>query len=77
MYKLTKYYEVEDINETEKLLFSTRTGELLHLSNEVYNQILNCQYEFINEKVLFKLLSSEILVPEDVLPLKRKSENDQ
>lgn len=65
MYKLTKYYEVEDISESEKLLFSTRTGELLHIANDVYEKILNCQYEHVSEKVLFKLLSSEILVPED------------
>ncbi|MEE3724690.1 hypothetical protein V2H21_04855 [Riemerella anatipestifer] len=65
MYKLTEYYEVEDISEAEKLLFSTRTGILLHISNDVYKQILDRKYELINEKVLYKLLSSEILIPED------------
>ncbi|MDR6464769.1 radical SAM/SPASM domain-containing protein [Chryseobacterium sediminis] len=65
MYKLSKYHEFEDISESEKLLFSTRTSNLLHISHDVFEHVQKGNFDQINEKVLFKLLSSEILVPED------------
>jgi uncharacterized protein len=65
MYKLSKYHEFEDISESEKLLFSTRTSNLLHISHDVFEHVQTGNFDQINEKVLFKLLSSEILVPED------------
>lgn len=63
MYKLSKYHEIEKINDTESLIFSTRTAELMLISNEIYQKMLISDYENIDEQVMYALFSAELLVP--------------
>ncbi len=65
MYKLSKYLEIENINENEFLIFSTRTAELMLIKSEIYQKIVNLDFQNIEDKVLFALFSAEIIVPKD------------
>lgn len=62
MYKFSKYLVITDINEDEKLLFSTKTAEMLHISQTIFDLLKAEKYNLINEKVLTKLFMSEIIV---------------
>lgn len=65
MYKLSKYITDIDLENEERLIFSTRTGELVNISNELYRSLMEKKYSKLNDKTLFKLLNLEILIPEN------------
>ena len=65
MYKISKYLVDVDLQNEERLIFSTRTGELINISNELYHFIIEKKFNKLNDITLLKLLNLKILIPED------------
>ncbi|MXO33104.1 radical SAM/SPASM domain-containing protein [Apibacter sp. B2912] len=65
MYKLSKYLIDVDLENGEILLYSTKTGKLICLSEEIYKLIVNKKYNKINDKILYKLFYFQIIISED------------
>lgn len=67
-YKLSKYLLITDVSiddeQDQKLVYSTRTGEVILLNNITINSIKDGNFSFLEESMIDKLIFSEIIVPE-------------
>lgn len=67
-YKLSKYLLITDVSiddeQDQKLVYSTRTGEVILLNNTTINSIKDGNYSSLEESMIDKLIFSEIIVPE-------------
>jgi uncharacterized protein len=68
IYKLSKYLLITDVSiddeQDQKLVYSTRTGEVISLNNITINSIKDGNFSYLEESMIDKLIFSEIIVPE-------------
>lgn len=62
MFKLSKYIATTELDENNKLIYSTRTGEFIKLKSETFNFISQNKLDGICNDTLLALFNSEILV---------------
>ncbi|MGG5506589.1 MULTISPECIES: radical SAM protein [unclassified Myroides] len=67
-YKLSKYVVITDSfidhKESQKLVYSTRTGDVIILNNETIKKLINNNFYTLEDHLIDRLIFSEIVVPE-------------
>lgn len=67
-YKLSKYLFITDVSvnntDDQRLVYSTRTGEVVLLNSTTISNIKNGNFSFLEEDIIDKLIFSEIIIPE-------------
>ena len=65
-FKKSKYViSSDDLINDKRILYSTRTGEILSVKNEIYEYIESQNYHEIKTKTLVSLMNAGIIVPEE------------